>query len=49
MFTDESHIISCFIDRYSHIVLTEKIVFLTSCALKMDLTDLHFIFNERIF
>ena len=42
MFTDESYIISCLINRYNHkSSLIESKVFLTSYSLKIDFIDLH--------
>ena len=52
MFTDESYIISCLINRYNHkVFLRENRVFLTSCSLKIDFTDLYVVLflRTRIF
>ena len=44
MFIDESHTVSCLlIGTIKKSSLREDIVFLTSCSLKMDFTDLHVI------
>ena len=49
MFTDESHIISCLVNRYNHkIFLKGKHSVLTSFSLKMDFTDLHVILFLRV-
>ena len=49
MFTDESHIISFLINRYNHkFSLRENIVFLTSCSLRIDFTELHVILFLRV-
>ena len=49
MFTDESHNISCLINKYNHKVSFKlKVVLLTLCSLKIDFTDLHVIFFKGI-